>query len=1074
MLTRPLGYKGPTDHLSQLFSYKRLYQGWLLLADDLMDWQHLRDENRVQGVFIYQQKLVKASLSWPLKANHANNYCGCEQFHSEQDFKKLDDEQEESIEGCEHLAALAIESKVQLDRLPPSLKQQEQYQSEREYFARWLSKQHHDPFPNMARHRVVYILDQSEGRYVLSVHKAYLTQQQTFQIKAPLPINTSVGDKLPKFVSLTDQEILVELQKLNQQVESELTLESHQLDLGSSDQSFSRKQVDQVLLKMVDSGRAFWRAVHRAPLSRAIASSVDENWLAISANVYLSRSESKIYAVQSYSQKQLKLLRLLNSADFDCQKIVPKLEINTQNIGLVWRAQNYEFDSAEISFVFSEGNSEPDLEIDKRNALSLSYLEIEHLVRGDRSQASLALLEHVSAAMHLIDSIEGIYRFFEPPIARQFDPAARYLDGDISHWFPMLRGLQLEGWQIEFAPSFKLNQKSVDDWYSRVQQVDGAAAETHWFELEVGVRVDGEAINILPFIVQALKQGQLDLNNEKELISITLDDGRVIGIRKQRVEAIVKTLMELSEAKPLVNQKLHLPQSQLVRVNLLEKAIEKQSEWMDAKALQDKAKALAESEGVKPVAIPENVNAELREYQKRGVDWLQFLSKQQIGGILADDMGLGKTLQTLTHIQIEKNAGRMRDPVLIVAPTSLLGNWLAEAKKFTPDLSLLHWAGHRRRQNTERLTSADIIVTSYGLLLRDFPVLSKLELYLLVLDEAQAIKNSSAKVSKIAFALKSKLRLCLTGTPLENHLGELWSLFHFLMPGLLGDHAQFKRLFQIPIEKEQDWQRQQQLAQRIAPFMLRRTKDKVAADLPAKTEISEVIELSESQADLYETVRMSMLEEVQKAMTQNSKGGNQLIIGNALLRLRQICCHPDLVDFGQDALPDSAKLTWLQAVLPELVQTGSRVLIFSSFTSMLSIISETLDAMKIAHLKLTGQTRNRTALVEEFQSGSVPVFLISLKAGGAGLNLTEADTVIHFDPWWNPAAENQASDRAHRIGQDKPVFVYKLIAKGTVEERIHQMQQHKSQMAQDIYRQNELIQQMEKPDWEKLLAPIGE
>ncbi|MCW9000030.1 MAG: DEAD/DEAH box helicase, partial [Kangiellaceae bacterium] len=828
-------------------------------------------------------------------------------------------------------------------------KQQETFNSEADYLNQWLKKQNHDPFPNMARHRVVYILNEENGLFQITLHKAYLTQQNEYQIKAPLDINTNITDKLPKFVSLTDQEILAELQT---QLRAKPTLapEKHMF-LLAPDPSHPSK-IEQTLIKIVESGRCFWRASHRQPLSFSQTTRRDEKWLEVTDSLLLNRAESKVYQHRAYNHSQLSLLKSLHHPEFKPDWLTPRIRVNSHQLSMDWKdATLFEFDTAEVSFIF---------ELTDGKQIELNYTELLHVHQGGDSLANRQLMEIVAGKLHLLEWIGSIKSNFEPPIARHFDVTTRFLEGDFGHWFPMLRGLYLERWQVEFAHSFRLNQQKVSDWYSRVTQVDKAAVDQSWFELEVGVKVDGEAVNILPFIVEALRNGQLDLSTQSETIAIKLDDNRVIGINRSRVQSIVNTLIELSENKPLINQKLTLPESQLVRVNLLEKELQQSAEWMDANKLQEKAKALAQSEGITRVNIPKNVCAELREYQKRGVDWLQFLGRQQIGGILADDMGLGKTLQTLTHIQIEKNSGRMQGPCMVVAPTSLLGNWLAEANKFTPELNLVHWAGTRRQLQGERLRQADIIVTSYGLLLRDFAQLNQLPLHLLVLDEAQAIKNSRTKVSKIAFSMTSKLRLCLTGTPLENHLGELWSLFHFLMPGLLGEQAQFKRLFQLPIEKEQDWSRQQQLSQRIAPFMLRRTKDKVASDLPTKTEIAEVIELNQEQADLYETVRMSMLEEVQKAMTQNTRGGNQLLIGNALLRLRQICCHPNLVDFGQAQQSDSAKLAWLKAVLPELVQSGSKVLIFSSFTSMLAIISEELQELNIEHLTLTGQTRQRS------------------------------------------------------------------------------------------------------------------
>ncbi len=1070
MLTKPLAYKGPNNHLSQHFDMENLYQGVKLLLDDmLMDYQLIKTENRIQGMFLYQQKLAKTSLAWPLKANHIDNFCSCKQFEKN---KNLDS----NNQLCDHLAALAIESKVQLDKLPPPLKQQEVFSSEQAYLKDWFNHQTHDPFPAMARHRVVYILNQENGHFFLSVHKAYLTQQQSYQLKAPLPLNISIANKLPKFVSLTDQEILLEIQSIIK-AEPALKITDNQFQLIGN--QIDNENTYNLITKLALSERLFWRSCHRHPLRLKQVSSTKSLWQPISANHYLDQNKTHIYYAKSLSHDQLALLKWVNKTSTSksllaANLIKPKLTIQTQQMSFAWQPSSlFEFDCAQISFAFFVPEN-------KAPMVELNFDEIEHLLASDKQKYNVEVLEYIAAKLHLIDSLESIGKNFQPFISSQFDSTSRYFSGDFSHWFPLIRGLQLEGFNIEFAPNFKFNQVQVDDWYSQVSYSQMSLPNSDnfeknldgWFELEVGVKVEGESVNILPFIVQAFKQGQLNLASNNEHIPITLDNGRIIAIQQKRVQAIVDTLVELSESEPLIKQKLVLPESQLMSVKLLEDKMAQSATWLNSSKLQKKAQALANSRGVESVVIPNNIKAKLRGYQKFGVDWLQFLARENIAGILADDMGLGKTLQTLCHIQIEKNAHRAIGPSLVVAPTSLLGNWLNEAQKFTPELKLISWSGNKRHIQATQLASSDLIVTSYGVLARDFSLFNKLSLHLLILDEAQTIKNASAKISKVAYAMKAKHKLCLTGTPLENHLGELWSLFHFLMPGMLGNKAQFKRLFQIPIEKEQDIIKQQQLAQRIAPFMLRRTKDKVASDLPAKTQIDEVIELSQTQADLYETVRLSMLEEVQKAILQSGSNKNQLLIGNALLRLRQICCHPHLVEFGQNTADDSAKLNWLLDRLPKLIESGRRILVFSSFTQMLEKISQALSRDLIKHLTLTGKTTNRTKLVEQFQNGDFSVFLISLKAGGAGLNLTAADTVIHFDPWWNPAAEEQASDRAHRIGQDKPVFIYKLIAKGTVEEKIYQMQQQKSQLADDIYRQNEAFNRQQKPDWEALLAPI--
>ncbi|HAU2069855.1 TPA: DEAD/DEAH box helicase, partial [Legionella pneumophila] len=324
--------------------------------------------------------------------------------------------------------------------------------------------------------------------------------------------------------------------------------------------------------------------------------------------------------------------------------------------------------------------------------------------------------------------------------------------------------------------------------------------------------------------------------------------------------------------------------------------------------------------------------------------------------------------------------------------------------------------------------------------------------YYLILDEAQFIKNARTKTTQIIQQLKASHRLCLTGTPLENNLSELWSLFHFLMPGLLGDAKQFRLWFRTPIEKYADMGRRDLLAKRVQPFLLRRTKNQVANELPPKTEITRTIELVGAQRDLYEAIRMSMEKKVRDAIARQGLGKSHILLLDALLKLRQVCCDPRLLSMSEAEIAHgtSCKLDALMELLDNLVEEGRRVLVFSQFTSMLKLIEELLIVRQYDYLKLTGQTQNRQALVEQFQQGDTPIFLISLKAGGTGLNLTRADTVIHYDPWWNPSVEDQATDRTHRIGQESPVFVYKLITSGTVEEAILGMQEKKRQLVEGI------------------------
>jgi SNF2 family DNA or RNA helicase len=422
------------------------------------------------------------------------------------------------------------------------------------------------------------------------------------------------------------------------------------------------------------------------------------------------------------------------------------------------------------------------------------------------------------------------------------------------------------------------------------------------------------------------------------------------------------------------------------------------------------------------------------------------------GGVLADDMGLGKTLQTLSFLLWEKEQGRRDAPALVVAPTSLLGNWRREAERFAPGLRVEVLHGPERHPRFAEIPDHDLVITSYALIPRDLDAHRDQRYRHLILDEAQQVKNPRAKAAQALRAIPSEHRLCLTGTPMENHLGELWALFDFLMPGFLGDQSRFARLYRTPVEKHGDGARQQALARRVAPFLLRRTKDKVAAELPPKSEIPRSLELAPDQRRLYEAIRLAMEERVRKLLQKKGVTRSRIEVLDALLKLRQACCDPRLVKLDSARrVKGSAKLELLREMLPELVEEGRRILLFSSFTSMLALIEQELRKLGIDYTKLTGQTRKREEAVARFQDQGVPVFLISLKAGGVGLNLTAADTVILYDPWWNPAAENQAIDRAHRIGQDKPVLVFRLISEGTVEERVIRLQERKRALAEGVY-----------------------
>jgi hypothetical protein len=617
--------------------------------------------------------------------------------------------------------------------------------------------------------------------------------------------------------------------------------------------------------------------------------------------------------------------------------------------------------------------------------------------------------------------------------------------------------LRSEGFRIEYEPGFRYHLVEVDEF---VGDLTAAPEGNDWFDLELGIVVEGVRLPLAPILarLRALdphlfsRDGLATLARGTPLI-VPLDDGRFVTLPSQRLQRILAALVEVMDG---------LASGSGVRLNRVDAArlahIETEAgvAWQAPASLLALAREMGGSASRRSIAPPFALRAELRPYQLAGVAWLQFLREAGLPGILADDMGLGKTVQTLAHILLEKEAGRLDRPALIVAPTSLVHNWRAEAERFTPSLRVLVLRGQGRQATFAQVAQADLVITTYPLLARDKRALLAEAFHLVVLDEAQFIKNASTQAAAVARQLSCRHRLCLTGTPLENHLGELWSQFDFLAPGLLGDSRAFARTYRTPIEKHADTDRLALLNRRLAALMLRRTKEQVASELPAKTEIVRTVEFGSRQRDLYEAIRVSMQARIRAAIQERGLAQSQIVILDALLKLRQVCCDPRLVKLdAARKVEESAKLDLLMTLLPELLDEGRRVLIFSQFTSMLALIEGELTRLGVPYLLLTGETKDRATAVARFQGGEVPVFLISLKAGGTGLNLTAADTVIHYDPWWNPAVESQATDRAHRIGQDKPVFVYKLLVMGSVEERINALQQRKARLATSILGESE-------------------
>ncbi len=518
---------------------------------------------------------------------------------------------------------------------------------------------------------------------------------------------------------------------------------------------------------------------------------------------------------------------------------------------------------------------------------------------------------------------------------------------------------------------------------------------------------------------------------------VALGDGTLAEISTS-VEALANqaaTVMGIAE------QAL-LPAHQLGRID---RWIEENDGRIDAAvdALRRRLRALAVAENPD---MPVGLVGTLRPYQRLGLSWLQFLQALGAGGILADDMGLGKTITTLAFL-LRRKESEGPAPTLVVCPTSVVANWLHEAQRFTPDLAVLPFLGSAR--DLEQAKTSDILVTTYAVLRRDEAALAGVRFRCVVLDEAQNIKNPDSATARAANRLDTPMRLALSGTPMENRLRELWSLASFANPGILGSSRAFETRFEKPISTDRESPLAAELRAVVRPFLLRRTKDDVLDDLPQKTEVDRVVVLKPADKRMYDALAHTLRASVARDIEKRGHTGLSLSVFTALTRLRQMACDPRLIDASVPAERSAKREAFLELVR-ELVAEGRRALVFSQFVQLLTLWRRDLDAEGIAYEYLDGASTRRGEIVARFQEGAAPLFLISLKAGGAGLNLTAADTVIHCDPWWNPAVEDQATDRAHRIGQDKPVTVVRLVASGTIEEKILSLKAKKRELTKVV------------------------
>lgn len=647
-------------------------------------------------------------------------------------------------------------------------------------------------------------------------------------------------------------------------------------------------------------------------------------------------------------------------------------------------------------------------------------LETKKIIRVHRDRHEEAILRERVLDTKIIEDTPGLfYATFEDALDWLFDglPALAEMG------FEILGEEKLVRFRVKRAmANFGVNISS----------------ETDWFDIELDLEFDGVSVSLAD-LKKALQA------NKK---FVRLRDGSLARLPEKLIEKL-NYMINFGKSD---DNSIRFANHHLTFIDQLLGEVDKKS--MD-KLSQDKLKKLDQFEKIKTYTLPENFIGQLRDYQKAGYDWLYFLKEFSFGGILADDMGLGKTIQALVLLrdQINKNSKKVN---LIVAPTSVIFNWIREIERFTPDISFLVHYGTRRSKDVRRIKKYPLILTTYGHIRRDIQLMREINWNYVILDESQNIKNPHSETSKAVRLLEAHNRLALTGTPVENNTMDLWSQFAFINPGLLGDQNFFKETFMKPIEREQNVQVAASLKRLIFPFILRRTKEDVAKELPPKVESIVYSPMSEEQQKIYDKWRMSYRDNIIEEIESKGLNKSKFKVLEGLTKLRQISCHPELVD--SKYVDTSGKFVALLNMIEEILSENHKVLIFSQFVQMLTIIRRHFDSNSIPYSYLDGSTRDRETPVREFQENEkVQAFLISLKAGGTGLNLTAADYVIHYDPWWNPAVEMQATDRAYRIGQTRKVFAYKLISKDSVEEKIIKLQEKKKELVESLISTEESI-----------------
>lgn len=980
---------------------------------------------------------------------------------------------------CRHVAALALRCCAEIDNTPQEKKEEPKIdwrQSFRSFFCNSLE-------PETGRHYLIFRFFPEPGRLIVSLFRARQNKTGLSSVHQQTSLeqilrNPEWCDQSPQFLQIAEQ------------IGHYLDYYGHRIEIPDG-------LVSWFFWTVREEYYLYWRdtdhhcSIVTSPMSIQLRPSIDDDGL--SFDVLLRRRDKKPFCItdedeaheitfhgemplwvcwnQSFYPVQTSLSPTLIQELVAHHPVVPK-EAISEFLDRVWAhlpaSEIYEPEEflKLIGPIFQPATYNPKLFLDEEG--SLLTLEIQNTyetVHGEfilpgpnpdfqtgsyvfeghtflvrRDQTEEASLMSQLAEMRFQPRSNKLW-FMEPEEAVAF-----LLDS-----YPSL----IENWRV-------YGEKALTKYKVRIAQPNittkvESNEKEKWFTLDINVAYDDQVLP-LEKIWKAWVRGRR---------YVQLKDGSYTSLPESWLEKLAHKLQALGfdPEKPPKHQYKQFEAP--VLDSLLEDlpSAETDSFW---NSLRDKVRNFKE---VEPIQTPAGLNATLRNYQLQGIAYLNFLSDYGFGGILADEMGLGKTIQTLAFVQYMINKG-YEGPNLIVVPTSVLPNWEREAEKFVPSLKRLIIYGARREDMFCKVASAHLVVTTYALLRRDLEELQKYYFNAIILDEAQNIKNPNTITARSVRTIKARMHLCLSGTPIENNLFELWSLFEFLMPGFLGSQHAFQRGVVKPI-RDGEAESLEYLRSRVKPFILRRTKAEVAKDLPPKVENITYCAMTDEQSELYTALIRKLREQVLVDVENKGIAKSQMSILDALLKLRQICCHPrllkiDMPGFSTASMP-SGKFEAFKDMIFDIVEGGHKVLVFSQFVQMLQIIRNWLQMTDIPFCYIDGASKDRLEQVDNFNNSSdVPIFLISLKAGGTGLNLTSADYVIHYDPWWNPAVESQATDRTHRIGQTRQVFAYKLICQNSVEEKILKLQESKRGMTEAVIPGQDTWKSLTKEDLEML------